>query len=255
MSSTKTSTLSTALLISILATGLGQPANPLDDVPPPTPPFVAALPAKAHWSTVRVTQPNSASPADQAASQPAQGLKIESILWNAVKTDTFIRQGREWEILVYYSGFVLVDGRTTSGEKTSVLVQQLPGTNYTNFRSSEWLGTEWISEKHYVEPQVYRRQLPAGPNDAAEEITYHYIREKTPDWEKEYVPSVSAWIRVKDKIPVAVLIDDALFEFQMQPPPSEPPVMTACQSQKLIELKERNDRMLRLQQRSTAKQN
>jgi hypothetical protein len=251
----KTPFLTAGLLLSMLATGLCQPANPLENVPPPTAPFVANLPAKARWSTVGVTQPSPASSTDQPASQAAQGLKIDSTLWNAVKTDVLIRPGRETETLVYYAGFVLVDGRTTSGEKASVLVQQLPGTNYSNFRSPGWMGTEWISEEHYVEPQVYRRQLPAGPNDAAEEITYHYTREASPDWEKEYIPAINAWIRVKDQIPVAVSIDGALFEFQMQPPPSEPPLMTARQSQKLMELKDQNDRMLRLQQRSTASPN
>lgn len=235
--------------------GLAQTIDPLTAVAPPSAPYVAELPAKARWTTARISAlPAPGAQNDQLAAA-RQGFTIESVLWNSVKTDIQTRPGSEAETLVYYGGFVLVDGTKSSSEKAPVLVQQIPGTNYSNLRSPGWLGTDWISSQFYVEPQIYQRQLSGGAGDAAEEITHFYTKSATPDWENEYVPELKAWIRVADKVPVAVSIDGAVFEFQVLPPPNSPPLMSAQQSQKLLELKDQNERMVRLQQRSTAAQN
>jgi hypothetical protein len=229
-----------------------QPARAgfLPDVPPPTAPWVADLPNKARWLTVLVQ----ALPQTIEEGKPEKpsGTKIESILWNTLKTDTIHRGNAEPVTLIYYSGFVVVDGLTSSGKRAPVLAQQAQGTDYSNLRSTGWLGTEWVGEKTFLGAEAYQRRVTKGQGGGVEEICYLYRRPADTTQEETYYPEVKAWIRVSDKVPVAVSIDGVIFEIEVQPPPLQPPPMSSEQSAKLLEIKDRNDRMMRLKQRSTS---
>lgn len=227
-----------------------QPIPP--DVPPPRPPWIAPVPERGQWE-IRITDPAAVTDPD-GNPESASGVNrlpvtIRSMTWNTVKRDIFEFTDGSTETLIYYAGYVLVEGKTSQGQPAPVLVQQLPGTDLTTLRASGWLGMDWLAEKFYVEPQNYRS--PSATGESEPELCYHF---RKPEGKgaagEDWLPEMQAWIRVSDLQPMGLVIGSRHFDFQPLDPPTAAPQMTQEQGAKLLDLKDQNERLVRLRDRN-----
>lgn len=239
-----------SILFVMAVTALSQ----VPEVPAPTAPWVGPVPERGQW-TIRITEPAAASKTD-AQGQPIipsgvnrQPVEIESMTWNTVKRDIFRFSDGTEETLFYYAGFVLVEGESSRGEPAPVLVQQLPGTDFSTLRSGGWLGMDWLDQKYYVEPVLYQSgQLPEGTEP---EACYFFRKpEGNLPGSENWLPELKAWVRASDLQPVAFAMGSRVFEFQKLSPPAGAPEMTQEQAAKLLDLKDQNERMERLRERT-----
>lgn len=230
------------------ASSHAQPANASAEVPPPRAPWVASPPERGAWQVV-FANPSPVNP-DAPEPQPPENqlLRIDADTWNAVKRDVFNYSDGTSGTIFYFAGMALVEGTSTKGQPTPVLVHQLPGTDFSNLRSQGWLAMEWLDGKYYLQPQPFVRTLtPPVPEP---ELCYVFRKPPEQFASGDSIPELTAWIRVSDMQPVALKIGDNLAEFQRLPDPSQPPPMTPEQAAKLLDLKDQNARMEKLRERN-----
>lgn len=226
----------------------------LSQVQPPGEPWVAPVPEKGQWM-VRIKDPD-AVPKTDASGNPTMPsgvnrlpVEISSMTWNTVKRDIFRFTDGSQSTLFYYAGFVLVEGKSSKGHPAPVLVQQLPGTDFSTLRSGGWLGMDWLEKKYFVKVIEY---LPSHlPEGSKPEICYYYRKpEGNMPGSENWLPELKAWVRVEDLQPVAFALGPRVFEFQRLDPPAGAPEMTQEQAAKLLDLKDQNERMERLRERN-----
>ncbi len=224
----------------------------LSDIPPPKAPWIAPVPERGQWA-IRVADPSATAEPEGSPEQSAgvnrMPVAIESMTWNTVKRDIFEFPDGSTTTLFYYAGYVLVEGQTSQGKAAPVLVQQLPGTDFINLRASGWLGMDWLAENYFVEPQYYRSKTQPGTSDP---VACYYFRkpEGKAAGAEDWLPELHAWIRADDLQPVAFGIGRKNFEFQTLAPPTAAPQMTQEQAARLLDLKDQNERMVRLRERN-----
>lgn len=224
------------------------------ELPPPQEPWVAPVPEKGHWIVRSISAAENPHPLEKNREPAFPGgaeipLEIQSTTWNTVKRDIFRFADGRSKTLFYYAGFVLVEGQSSRGDPAPVLVQQLPGTDFSTLRSGGWLGMDWLEEKHYVGPVFY--QSAAADAGADPVLCYFFQKpEGNLPGSETWMPELRAWIRGGDLQPVALGFGNQIFEFQRLAPPTAAPEMNPEQAARLLELKDQNERMQRLRERN-----
>lgn len=224
------------------------------NIPPPRAPWIAPAPERGRWM-VRISDSPAKTRRD-AEGNPVvpQGvnrrpLQIESTTWNDVKRDVFSFTDGSRTTVFYYAGFALVEGQSSEGNPAPVLVQQLPGTDFSTLRSAGWLGFDWVAKPYFVQSGEYRPSHQTAP---AEPVMCHIYRkpEGPVAGGDAWLPEMTAWIRANDMQPVCLTVGPRTFEFVRLDPPTTAPEMTREQAARLLSLKDQNTRMDRLRERS-----
>jgi hypothetical protein len=195
--------------------------------PRPTPPFVAPVPANAQW-TLALTYGDGDSKTGATAKIPRRLQEITAVKTGKTKHDTFVYSDQSQEEYWYVDPYIL---EPESFDKNAIDLLQFSDGGFGARGSAQYgtgfTGINWINAPDFDKTVSYEGQM-----------CYHFVHTSE--------SGLEAWIRVKDKMPVAYRMDGILYVYTFGNPPSSPLVLPPAYATVLrnyLELQQRRSQL------------
>jgi hypothetical protein len=179
-------------------------AQNVQDIPPPKPPLVTAVPDKAEW-TIKVEFPDAPKlPPDAPKPRDWRYVEVQTTKVGAVKRDLITtREGLKQERWFVDSMLFWTDPKGEVSVSDMRAAEAADPDEDSPSVPSGFPGVGWLKLENYKDVVVFEKRL-----------SYHYAKDEA-----------DAWIDVETKLPLAYKRGKILYRYSFAPSPSASLVM------------------------------